>query len=286
MRKSFKFFLFLVLAAGAVYGYRYVKQTYFSGGSAPKKSAQVLMDSVGATDKQVIRSLFLVENRATGRHGTGLLLKSGVILTDAGIVAGARPGDLSVYASSGARLRLDGFEVDRGIGVAELRPTRPPDGGMDLGKGADAAPGQKVYTWGFPGSGLPPDPLFCEGVIAGFRTAGAPGGRAVTRLVLSGSFRMGNGGGPLFRSEDYKLIGFVVTRRAPVDPYVERALRALASAPPGPTVEMEDGRGRVRSVGVGPLATQVMGRLAQEQAGVDAEALPIATLNRSLDDER
>ncbi len=286
MRKSFKFFLFLVLAAGAVYGYRYVKLTYFSGSGAPKNSAQVLMDSVGATDRQVIRSLFLVENRATGRHATGLLLKSGVILTDGGVASGARPGDLAVYASSGDRVRLSGFEVQRGTGVVELRPTRPPDGGMDLGEGADVAPGQKVYTWGFPGSELPPDPLFSEGVIAGFRTVGAPGARAVTRLVLSGSFRMGNGGGPLFRSEDYKLVGFVVTRRAPVDPYVERALRALASAPPGRTVDLEDGRGRVRSVGVDDLAAQVMGRLAQQQAGVEAEAIPISTLNRSLANER
>lgn len=281
MRKSFKFVLFLILAAGAVYAYRYLKQTYFAG-SGPQNSSQVLMESVGVTDQAVIRSLFMVENRRTGRQGTGILAKQGYIVTDAGIVRGARPGDLVVHSTAGQAVRLDGFEVLPGTGVAVLRPSVALEGGMDLEGPSGSVPGQQVYAWGFPRRELPPDPLFCGGVIAGFRTVKTAGGGTTSRLVLSGPFTLGNGGGPLFRSEDYKLIGFVVTRPAPVDPFVKRALRALASAPPGATVDVEDESGRLQRVGVEKLSSEVLQKLARTQAGVEAEAIPIDVLKKDL----
>ncbi len=286
MRKSFKFLLFLALAAGAVYCYRYLKQTYFSHAPGPRESARLLMENVGVTDREVIRSLFLVENRKTGRRGTGLLASRGFILTDVGIAAGARPGDLIVYSTTGRKIRLDGFEVEPDIGVVVLRPSVALKGGMDLDGPSGTVPGQKVYTWGFPRGELPPSPLFCAGAVAGYRTVTTAGGVSTTRLVLSGPFTMGNAGGPLFRSEDYKLIGFVVTQRVPLDPFIARALKALRTAPPGATVDMEDESGRLETIGAGELSSEVFERLAADQAGVEAEAVPIGLLKQRLADMR
>jgi hypothetical protein len=271
MRDALKWLLVVALLAGFVWGGIWLRRLWVGPLKEPPEnpSTQLLLKSVGDADRQVIRALYLVTNLATGRQATGVLSQEGPILTDASVVAGTRPGDIRVTSCLGAPVPIRGMQVDPAMGVAQLYLREKLKGGMDLSGTEEVSPGEAVYAWGFPEGVQPPEPLLSSGVVAGLRVV-TRGGGLDTRLVLSGAFTSGYGGGPLFRARDFKLVGLVVTRPLPLDPVVARAaaelgVRAEKATPEEGAADKE--------------LQRALDRLGRVQAGAVIEAVPLSELS-------
>ncbi len=271
MRDALKWLLVVALLAGFVWGGIWLRRLWVGPLKGPPEnpSTQLLLKSVGDADREVIRALYLVTNLATGRQATGVLSQEGPILTDASVVAGTRPGDIRVTSCLGAPVPIRGMQVDPAMGVAQLYLREKLKGGLDLSGTETVSPGEAVYAWGFPEGVQPPEPLLSSGVVAGLRVV-TKGGGLDTRLVLSGAFTSGYGGGPLFRTRDFKLVGLVVTRPLPLDPVVARAaaelgVRAEKATPEEGAADKE--------------LQRALDRLGRVQAGAVIEAVPLSELS-------
>ena len=271
MRDALKWLLVVALLVGFVWGGIWLRRRWVGPLKRPPEnpSTQLLLKSVGEADREVIRALYLVTNLATGRQATGVLSQEGPILTDASIVAGARPGEIRVTSSLGAPVPIRGMQVDPAMGVAQLYLREKLKRGMDLSGTETVSPGEAVYAWGFPEGVQPPEPLLSSGVVAGLRAVTRGGGLA-TRLVLSGAFTSGYGGGPLFRTRDFKLVGLVVTRPLPLDPVVARAAAQLGARAAKATPE---------EGAVDEDLQRALDRLGRGQAGAVIEAVPLSELS-------
>jgi hypothetical protein len=221
MRKlAFTLFVLLLLLGAGVLFILKVKRLLPPSKMPP--ATQVLMDNLGQSDRDLLQSLSLVTNRATGACSTGLLTSAGVIVTDAHTAEGARVQDLAVLSSKGEPVPLKGFEQDRGLDVAFLYPAQKQGGGLELGQGGDFGPGDQVYTWGFSDQFDRPQPLLCMGFVAGFHLApGESEKGSATRLVLGGPFTTGFGGSPVFRWRDNQMVGLLVMRASSNGPIAE-----------------------------------------------------------------
>jgi|GEM_PF-2415798 hypothetical protein len=275
MRDALKWLLVVALLVGFVWGGIWLRRRWIGPLQRPPEnpSTQLLLKSVGEADREVIRALFLVSNLTTGRQATGVLTQEGPILTGASVVAGARPGDIRVTSSLGVPVPIRGMQVDPAMGVAQLYLHEKLKGGMDLSGTETVSPGEAVYAWGFPEGVEPPEPLISSGTVAGLRVV-KRGGGLEPRLVLSGAFTFGYGGGPLFRTRDFKVVGLVVTRPLRINPAVERAIQALRAR-----AAQED---PARAAADDALQSALEG-LGQAQAGVVAEAVPLSELKALLD---
>jgi hypothetical protein len=248
----------------------------------PSNATEYLMQNVAEIDKEVIRSVYMVKNVPAGRHATGLLVSSGLIVTDAGIVGDGRIAELAVLSSTGASVPISGVEVERDLGTAFLTPRERLRGGLDLDEAGGTGPGEQVYGWGFASGFDPPQPLMSMGYVAGFQVTPGSASYGGGRLVLNGGFDSGGAGGPLFRWRDNQLVGLVVARPVGVDPYLERALSALAASKPGEPVSLMDEHGRSVTLTQEQLVAGLLRRFSERDVAVVMEAVPASLLKERI----
>ncbi len=86
---------------------------------------------------------------------------------------------------------------------------------------------------GFPAgySGL--IPFLTVGYLAGGDRVLTQTGLTPLRWVINAAFNGGNSGGPVLSQEDGSVIGVVSSKLAPIPPYIESALAALANQKSG-----------------------------------------------------
>lgn len=247
-------------------------------------ATEILMEKLGQSDRDLLRALFLVTNGAKGTQSTGLLMSDGIILADAHAVEGARLQDLTVLSSRGEPVKLRGLEADKALDVAFLLTASALKGGIELGEGGEFGPGDSVYAWGFSDNFNPPQPLLCMGFVSGFHLAPGESERnGATRLVLGGPFGPSHAGSPVFRWRDNQMVGLLVMREPPPDPFVERGLRALAGAKPGETVAVQDDSGKEVRFAQADLIARLLRAAALHSRPPIAEVVPVAALKTRLE---
>lgn len=192
-------------------GLRIAAQDTPDSGAIPT-ATQWMLDAAGATQRNSIKSVFLLVCPVTQKKGTSFLLASGTVVTSAHVVKGCTEHDLIAFTPLGERLSFSKLVSDQQRDIALLRPTKKLTGGLRLRTDADPALGTAVSTWGFPLIYNGPSPLLSVGYVAGYNAVKV-GDRTVKHIVVNGAFNPGNSGGPVFLSGDDGVVGIVVWKQ-------------------------------------------------------------------------
>lgn len=171
-----------------------------------------VLDAAGDTQRNSIKSVFLLVCPKSRRKGTAFLLKSGIMVSNAHVVAGCKKEELWAASSLGTRVTFTTLITDEYRDLALLRPSENLEAGLELGEDDTPPLGTQVTTWGFPLTYHGPAPLLSVGYVAGYRAVKVEG-REVKHIVVNGAFNPGNSGGPVFVSNDNKVVGIVVWKQ-------------------------------------------------------------------------
>ncbi|MFN0167838.1 MAG: serine protease [Bryobacteraceae bacterium] len=177
-------------------------------------ATQWTLDAAGATQRNSIKSVYMMVCPATQKKGTGFLIESGAVVTNEHVVHGCTAANMEAYPSTGGKVLFSDIAVDADRDLAVLRPKERLTGGLALGSETALNLGQSVTTWGYPLIYSGPAPILSVGYAAGFNAAkvktNSGGVRVVKHIVVNGAFNPGNSGGPVFVSNSNKVIGVVV----------------------------------------------------------------------------
>jgi hypothetical protein len=184
------------------------------------------------------------------------VLDSGLVVTAAHVVAGARARDIVGVDSRGEHVAFTRVVADVCRDLAVLRPAHRRPGSLRLADGREPELGAALWAWGFPFGSAGPAPLVTVGHLAGFRTV-RNGRRAVRHLVVNGAFNVGNSGGPLCLHGTTDVVGVVVNKQVPLDPFVDSAITALAQQKAGPQFTAINARGSSRQFAQSELVAEV-----------------------------
>lgn len=172
------------------------------------------LDAAGVTQRNSIKSVYLMVCPVTQKKGTGFLIKSGSVVTNEHVVNGCTAANIEAYPSIGGKVLFSEMTVDADLDLAVLRPKLKLTGGLALGSDTSLNLGESVTTWGYPLIYSGPAPILSVGYAAGFNAVkvrtkvGTE--RVVKHIVVNGAFNPGNSGGPVFVANDNKVVGVVV----------------------------------------------------------------------------
>lgn len=205
-------------------------------------ATQWVLDAAGETQRAAIKSVMMLVCPSSAKKGSAFLLKRNFVLTNAHVVEGCSAETLIGFSSDGAEVRFTKMITDPVRDLALLRPSTTIEGGLELSHSDNVSVGIVVSTWGFPLGYNGPAPLLSVGYLSGFKED-REHGRAVKHLVVNGAFNPGNSGGPLFEAQSDRVIGVVVSKHAPLTPFVSSAIQALANNQSGVMFQGRDDRG-------------------------------------------
>ena len=254
-------------------------------------ATQWLLDAAGETGRSAIKSVYLIECKPKMTKGTGFLLRGGYIISAAHVINACPINDLIAYSPFGEQIRFKQAQADIERDLAILTPTIPLKGGLLLGDDASPSVGTVVSTWGFPLGYNGPAPLLSVGYLSGFSAQPRPpkkgetGIPLVKHLVVNGAFNPGNSGGPLFKANDDRVIGLVVSKHVPMSAFQLSALQALATNSSGVTFTATDQNGQQIVLVESQLVADLLNsykNLAQVMIG---EAVSISELRSFLNEQ-
>jgi len=205
-------------------------------------STQWVLDAVGETGRSAVNSVCMIVCPKISSKGTGFLLKNGWIVTNQHVIQGCSIAEIFAKTPFGDTITFSKLVIDVHRDLALLFPSKKLEGGLSLGSDYDLPVGSVVSTWGYPLGYNGPAPILSVGYLAGFAESRV-GTKTLKRLVVNGAFNPGNSGGPLFRSNDDRVIGIVVSKHAPITKFHESALKALARNQTGVVFTAIDERG-------------------------------------------
>lgn len=214
-------------------------------------STRWTLDAAGAMQRNSIHAVFLMICPATQRKGTGFLIDSGLIVTNEHVVRGCEASNIRANAPTGRTITFRAMTVDVDRDLAALTPIQKLAGGFALGSDETLKLGNVLTTWGYPLIYNGPSPILSVGYLAGFNAVPlkpSSAGRVVKHLVVNGAFNPGNSGGPVFNSNDNKVIGVVVWKQRILSQLVPTVINGLknpqASASGTFTETLSDGTKR------------------------------------------
>jgi S1-C subfamily serine protease len=160
--------------------------------------SSLVFDAAGPEQRKSLSAILLIVCPNVGA-GTGFLLDSGVVVTNAHVVSTCTEGNLEARTGSNRVLHFSKVIKDQVRDLALLLPTEKLENGLKLAKNDSPQPGTEVTTWGFPFLYDQTSPLLSVGYVSGFRKVGQ-NDRPVKHIVINGAFNHGNSGGPLLIS--------------------------------------------------------------------------------------
>ena len=174
-------------------------------------NADLLLDAAGSAQRSSLKNIYLIGCRRGDvvSFGTGFLLASGVIVTNAHVVTPCSGFQLAGISTTNQKVVFSKTVTDVARDLAVLVPATKLDGGYDLAKSENPEPGTQVVTWGYPFAYTGTSPLLSVGYVAGYRNA-TENGKTVKHIVVNGAFNHGNSGGPLLVSRQNLVVGIVV----------------------------------------------------------------------------
>ncbi len=195
-------------------------------------ATQWVLDAAGETQRNSIKSIFMLVCPATQKKGTSFLLTTGVVVSNAHVVNGCTEHDLFALTPLGKRLAFSKIVRDPERDLALLRPTEKLEGGLELDVKGDPSLGKTVSTWGFPLIYNGPAPILSVGYVAGYNAVLFKG-KTVKHIIVNGAFNPGNSGGPVLLSGDNKVIGIVVWKAMFFSPNVPSIIEGFKNAQSG-----------------------------------------------------
>lgn len=196
-----------------------------------------LLDSAGETNREAINSVYMIICERLSLKGTGFLIKNGHIVTNWHVVKDSKPDEIFAISNKKEKIEFNKIIIDEKRDLALLTPTKTINGGLKINTEDRIYPGLQVITWGFPLGYNGPAPLLSAGYISGFKEGES---HCVKKIIVNGAFNPGNSGGPLFRSNDDKVIGVVVSTHKPMPQFIVSATQALANNEYGMMFEYTD----------------------------------------------
>lgn len=195
-----------------------------------------------------IQNVFEIMNLAdNGSHGSGFLIKGGVIITNWHVVSYADPSQLRVTTSDGIEKDIKSIISDSVKDLAILIPYATFKGGYELESEDSILVGNQVYSWGFPFHYS--TALLTVGYISGFRvyTPYNNPRENVKHIIFNGAFNPGNSGGPIINAKG-KIVGVVQSRALPLTKEAMDGLSALNNTQSGVVYTKTDSKGNKKNI--------------------------------------
>ena len=113
-------------------------------------STQWLLGASTVPQRRAIKSVYLLKCPKANVKGTAFLLASGVMISNAHVVAGCSAEELVAVSSLAKEVRFSKMITDNDRDLALLRPTTRLEGGLALANEGNPPLEKRVCTWGFP----------------------------------------------------------------------------------------------------------------------------------------
>jgi hypothetical protein len=251
-------------------------------------STRWLLDSVGETGRLAIQSVFMFICHKTQMKGTGFLTKQGYIVTNWHVIQGNSIGEIQAVSSSGDKIGFSNYVSDPDRDLAALTPIKALEGGLAIAEEHSVQIGTQLATWGYPLGYNGPAPLLSMGYLSGFNDSPPyeQTKSAVKHLVVNGAFNPGNSGGPLFVAGSNEVIGVVVSKHAPITPFVRSAIEALASNKSGVVFTASDAQGKTQSFVESQVVAEILHYFRQLTQVMIGEAVAASELFEFLKNHR
>ena len=189
--------------------------------------ARLVLDAAGPEQRKSLSAIYLVACPVSG-FGSGFLLDSGIIVTNAHVVGSCTEQNLFGISTSNEQVRFTRVIRDSDRDLALLVPTKKLSNGLKLSPSLHPEPGTEVSTWGYPFGYNGISPLLSVGYVSGYREV-TDNGKTTKYIVVNGAFNHGNSGGPLMVSQKNEVIGIVVLTFHFYPPALKNAINALAA---------------------------------------------------------
>ena len=191
----------------------------------------VLLQAASPSQQFAIKNIYLVACPVgNGSAGTGFLVDSGIVVTNAHVLGVCDKITLIAIAPDNSRIHFKAVIKDEGRDLAILVPEIPLGRGLILASESRLPLGAQVSTWGYPYLYNGTSPLLSVGYVSGYRMDESHG-RSTKRIILNAAINHGNSGGPLLLGEDNSVVGVVVATWQFYPFYLKQLLDALAKEP-------------------------------------------------------
>ena len=234
--------------------------------------AKLLLDVAGPQQRSFLNAVYLVVCPSEGA-GTGFLLDSGVMVTNAHVVGSCGIDTLYARSNTNQTVQFSKVISDKVRDLALLVPSQHLTHGLRLSVGYTPEPGTTVSTWGYPFLYNHTTPLLSVGYISGFRTDQSNGG-SVKHIIVNGAFNHGNSGGPLFVARNKEVIGVVVLTFHFYPPEVRQIIDAMAKMNSGFMIgNMTGPDGKVQPLSEAQFTAMVLDEFYQKTQVMIGEAV-------------
>lgn len=241
----------------------------------------LVMDAAGPEQRKSLGAIYLIICPATGA-GTGFLLDSGVVVTNAHVVGTCIADQLVGISATNERIQFRKVIADAVRDLAILVPERDLGRGFKLAVRDNPVPGTTVSTWGYPLLYDGASPLLSVGYVSGYR-ADDSHGAPVKHIVVNGAFNHGNSGGPLLVSRSSEVIGIVVLTYHFYPPLVKQIIDALAKQQFGLMVgTRRTANGQTEQISEAQLTAMVLDEFYQKTQVMIGEAISASELKAAL----
>lgn len=246
-------------------------------------SAPMTTDLAGKSGTVAAHSVLRVSVPSKNKGGTAFLHKSGKVITAAHIVKDCSSTDVFLIDSQGQRKDVTKIVSDNDYDLALLTPkTVLKRASLPINASNKLSIGAQVTTWGYPSGYKGLVPLLSVGYLSGVETIKSDSGKLINRWVVNAAFNRGNSGGPLIHIEDGTVIGIVVSKLAPIPPYIESALEALKNQKQGFTYTKTSTDGRTGKVSEGQIIADILDYLRSQTQLVVGYAVLLEDLRKFL----
>lgn len=223
-------------------------------------STQWLHNAVPPHAQSAIDAVAMIVVQSTGSKGTGWLVADRVVITNEHVIRNGAPNGIVVRFPDGSVQGVTNIlGVDDFLDLAALElQSAPSVPSLKI----DVTPlevSDQVYTFGFPLAYNGPAPLMTVGYVAGFEARTLQAGSAPQqRLVLNAALNPGNSGGPLLGWNQSSVRGVAVSKHAPISPFLQSAIDALAGNQTGVVFTATDGQGNTRTFVESQLVADIL----------------------------
>jgi len=247
-------------------------------------STKWILDAAGETGRTAINSVYMIICPKTSKKGTGFLIKTGQIITNEHVVRGCLASEIYAYSSYRKKTSFRQIILDEKRDLAILVPVEKINGGLSLGSDDNLLVGKLVSTWGFPLGYNGPAPILSVGYLSGFIAyeKNNSGKDIIKHLVVNGAFNPGNSGGPLFISNDDKVIGIVVSKHAPISNFHLSSIEALANNKSGVTFTATDNKGNKEVMVESQIVADLLQYFRDLTQVMIGEAISVSELKKFL----
>ena len=234
--------------------------------------------------QQPIDAVAMVVVNNTDSKGTGWLVADRMLVTNEHVVRGGSANAVTVRFPDGSAFGVTsvrGLDATLDLAVLELQgsPAATP---LRLVASALSV-AMQVYALGFPLAYNGPAPLMIVGYVAGFEARTVTAGAALQqRIVLNAALNPGNSGGPVFRWGESCVSGVVVSKHAPISPFLQSGIDALATNQSGIGFPATDSKGNTHTFVESQLVAEVLKYFRSMTQVVIGEAIPITDVQSFL----